>query len=189
MIASVVALAFWPSLFGPPAPPAVQKYRVAGWTAERRFNRFTGEVRCRLRRGSVTYEGGLMTLRLGRRVNTANAVFRVDGGQPRLAADVRFEAVSLGADIHHDRLPNPSRGEVHIPARLLAAAGAVAVRPRADAGDVRTFRIAGLEAAIAAAAARGCRDQAPDYGRTVVVTRPAELVLPPAGSAREDGRQ
>ncbi|HEY8616133.1 hypothetical protein [Phenylobacterium sp.] len=188
MIASIVTLALWPHFLTPGLEPEVRRQRVGGWTAERRLDRFTGEVSCRLHRGPVRYESGVVTFRLGRRVSTANALYRVDAGPPRLAADARFEAVSLGARLRYDGVRNPTRGEVHIPYRLVQGAKTAHVQSRPE-GAVTPFQLAGLDAAIASAADAGCRDYTPDFGRRIVVTRPAEVVLPPPGSVGEHATQ
>lgn len=173
MIAAAMALAIWPSFLSPPESRPVHHFKAGGgWRAERRVDRFTGKTTCTLERGRVTHRGGLVTFHLGRWADTTNAVLRLGDGPPMRAADLRFEASVLGANLRWKSMKNPTGGAVHVPARLLEGVDRVMIRP-GEKGNVRRYRVSGLSAAVAAAAERGCRDYDP-LDRHVVVIQPED---------------
>jgi hypothetical protein len=161
MLAAAAALALLSELFHHGGSPArrpdlkVQHYRVAGWRLEVRQDRFIGTATCTIQRSGVTYGHGLLTFRFGQRVDTANALFRVDDGPLRSAGSVAVKAAGLGARFDGPNLANPSNGEVHIPSDDLGPALSVSIKPNSRMTH-QTFNLTGLSSAIEAAKAKGC---------------------------------
>jgi hypothetical protein len=134
----------------------VAHYRTApDWALDVSKDRFTGMTHCAVRTRGLTYRDGVVTLHFGHGVNTANALFRVDGGPARSVGEVAVEAAGKGAVFLSRNTTNPSNGEVHIPTTQLAAHRSLAVRPNARA-SVRTIDLAGLAPSLKAAEAHGC---------------------------------
>lgn len=130
--------------------------RVAGWTLTVRKDSFSGRTLCRLSRGHAAYSRGALTLRLSARVNSAGAVYRVDGGPALRAEDDEMEIARLGFALHDDSLANPSGGLVRIPERRVLQARTVSIQA-VPGRQPAVFRISGLAEALAAGQAAGCR--------------------------------
>jgi hypothetical protein len=161
MVGAVAALALLSGLFHPGGSPAsrpdlqVQHYRVTGWRLEVRRDRFTDVAACTIQRSDITYDRGLLTFRFGHRIDTANALFRVDDGPVRTAGSVAVKAAGMGARFNGPNLANPSDGEVHIPADDVAQAARISIKPNSKMTH-RTFDLTGLSNAIETAKAKGC---------------------------------
>ena len=126
-----------------------------GWVLTVEQDRFTGERVCSGESRSVSFRNGVATFHLGRRVHTAQAQFRVDGGPARWAADVAVEVAGKGAAFWTNDLKNSTGGRVHLPLSVLSGAESVAIRPNRDV-KARSFPLKGLHETVAAAAAQGC---------------------------------
>jgi hypothetical protein len=137
----------------------VAHHRLGLWTLETRQDLFTGAQTCRLSTPMMTYERGAVVVRLGRSVDTAQAVYRVDAGYP---VETRSEVMNMahaGFAIDRDDLANPSGGQVRIPGRRLMAAHSVWIQSGPQ-GVVLNVRTEGLAKALEAARAAGCPDDA-----------------------------
>ncbi len=162
MIGSMVALALFGGLFHrtPPANAPVQKFQVQGWTAEVKTDRFTGAVSCRLNARRVTVSHGAARFDFGRWTNTSAADYRIDGAPARTGRAAMNDVAMLGVRTISSNSSNPSNGKVQIAVAELANASAVAIRP-APGARVRTFPVAGLQAALDAETQRGCDPNLP----------------------------
>lgn len=141
-----------------PAPEA------SSWQLRKVTDRFTGEVTCTLSRdqGSFTGRGATVspravTLRLPSTVETANAVYRVDGGPVIRWQDLYPALSSQRLPVDTGDLLHPSRGRLALPLASVSDATVIAVRTHRRARPV-TFVVAGFSDALAEAKASGCRD-------------------------------
>lgn len=164
MNGAVLALALLPSIFGPPfeaqsrhGHDATVVSKLSGWRLAERRDRFTGLAACRLSAHDMRYVHGVVTFSFAHRIDTANALFKVDDGPARTVGSVQPEAAGLGAALLSDDTWNPSDGRVLIPTSQLKGAQAVSIRPSAKA-RTRTFQLNGLEQALETARAQGCSD-------------------------------
>ena len=143
--------AFALALFGrTPAPSTrvpVQRYREGPWRLEVRRDAFARTTACRLTRPGASVEHARLIWRLGAKVDTSAAVWRIDDGEPR-----RQRLVDLPASVN---LANPSDGRIAAPLSLLPGAQALESRPTPDA-RLRRLDLEGLDAAVANAARLGC---------------------------------
>lgn len=130
-------------------------YGLQGWRIDVRKDRFSNETTCRLHRGSVSVEHGVVLFRLGSGANTAAAQFRIDDGPMQTAGSVAVESAGLGQAMTVRSLTNPSGGNVAIPLRLVEGAHEVSIRPDPKSRH-RTYRLNGLSAAAQAARDQGC---------------------------------
>ena len=126
-----------------------------GWTLVVAKDRFTGQIDCTIRARALTYRNGVLTFRFGHSVDTANALFRVEGGPARSVGEVAVEAAGQGASFLTANTRNPSNGEVRLPLSEVEGRRSVAIRPNLHA-PVRTFSLDGFGAALAAAAGKSC---------------------------------
>ena len=140
----------WPHAAGPRTVS-----HVAGWTLAARLDTFAGERSCTLSRGRVDYRRQALVFHLPARVDTAAALYRIDGAAPVAVRADEAELASLGFALHNDDLDNPSGGLVRIPAHRLAVAGEVQIEAAPGRRPV-TFKIGGLSEALDAARAAGC---------------------------------
>ncbi len=171
MIAAAVSLALltglWPHHHAakPEARPTFQRAKLEGWTYEIWTDGFTGTKTCKLygrdRKSGVrmTYVSGAVVFHLGHGLDPQTAVYRIDGGPPHASRDDEAPLAQ-----HRVVMPNPvlnqsDQGLVFVPDQAIAGAKEVAFRPGPKA-RLKTVSLAGLEAALAAAEARGCRPEA-----------------------------
>ena len=168
MLGALAALTLLPHLQNPlhpfngGGPPEIRTERsrlAGGWTLSQAKDPFKGVSTCRLEGRNVRYGSGVVTFSFGHAVDTANALFRVDGGPVVSAGEVAQEAAGLGAPFLNGNLSNPSDGRVRIPWSKLVGAQRVDIRANAKTYH-RTFMLAGLDAALAAARGKGCSDLA-----------------------------
>ena len=138
--------------------------RVQGWRIEMRRDRFLDTSSCRLRRGPMTLDRGVMVFHFPRAVDTAAADFRIDGGAAQSVGAVGVEVAGHGVALTGDNLRYPGDGRVAIPVRLLRSAQVVAIRPNAGRRH-RTFDLTGLNAALEASQRQGCAPS-PDAAAT-----------------------
>ncbi len=142
---------------GPPKRDYEQTILEGGWRLRLRRDAFTGATRCELNAGGARFAGGVVTFSFGPSVDTANALFRVDGGAVRSAGEVGPEAAGLGAALLSSNTRNPSNGRVIIPWSQLKAAERVDVRPNSRAAP-RGFGLVELRVAVEQARTYGCTD-------------------------------
>ena len=142
---------------GRPEPRAAEAQLAGGWRLQLRRDSFTDTTRCQLNGSGARFSGGVVTFSFGRRVDTANALFRVDGGAVRSAGEVGPEAAGLGAALLSSNTYNPSDGRVIIPWSQLKAAGRIDIRPNSRATP-RAFGVGALRDAVEQARAYGCTD-------------------------------
>jgi hypothetical protein len=129
--------------------------RIGDWTLTVQHDPFADQTGCRLASGRQSYERGALVIRLPRKIDTADAVYRIDKGPPMFVSWDRSTLASLGFALWQDDLENPSAGLVRIPVAKLATASTVQVEAR-PGNRVWTFSLKGFPAALAAAKQAGC---------------------------------
>jgi hypothetical protein len=137
------------------SPSDGQTRHVNGWTVRADSDRFTGQMICHLSRGRVGYEKQALVLHLPSHIDTSNAVYRIDGGQPDWVRDDEMELARLGFALHDDNLNNPSGGLVRIPERRVGSASAVSIETVTNRRPI-TVNIDGFAPALEAASKAGC---------------------------------
>jgi hypothetical protein len=154
-----LALAMMIPLAAHAAGTRPQSRRLGAWAMVVRNDPFSGYRACRLGSGPVDYRRQALVFHLSHRTDTSGAVYRIDDGPPIWARSDAATLAHLGFALHADDLANPSGGLVRIPAARLAGAKQVRIEAK---GRVHAFRIAGFEAALAAARSLGCTEEAFD---------------------------
>jgi hypothetical protein len=129
--------------------------KVSGWTLDVRSNSFTDDARCHLAKGRVSFARGVLVFRLSPSVDTSEAYYRVDDGEPRTAKAELMSVAHAGLAIYDDQLANPSGGVVRIPAERVGRGKLVAIQADATSAP-RRFDVTGLDAALGDAAKHGC---------------------------------
>jgi hypothetical protein len=136
-----------------PSPRQAKVYvePVGAWRLRVESDAFSGVTECSVRQGPLSLGPKTLTVHLGRRVDSAAAVVRLDHGAPRIYQryDYRF---SPDSDL---LLSNPSGGVVEIPLEDAEGKRELAVEAPFTR-DVRTFDLSGLDAAHQAATQAGC---------------------------------
>lgn len=157
MLTNTIALSLVGFLWhAPPKDVTFEKFRVApGWVLEVRRDRFLNASTCVVRSRRVSYASGLVTFQFDGKLNTAEAVYRIDQGPPRAAADVAVASAGLGARHFTGNLRNPSGGRVFLPMSQLEAASMLEVRPNPKKRS-RAFKLQGLQAGVAEARRQQC---------------------------------
>jgi hypothetical protein len=134
--------------------------KLDGWDLRTWSDGFAGRTVCRLSRGRVTYYHGALVVQLSRHVDTAEAVYRVDGGPPTATRADQQQYLNLRFEAPSSDLGNPSGGQVWIPQERVLDAVSLAVAPKPYAHPA-TFRIDSLRAILDKAQSMGC--QAGDF--------------------------
>lgn len=155
MSAAVMALGLLGAIFHSQSDTHIERYVSNGWRVVVKQDRFTGQKHCTASVDAMTYDRGVVTFHFPTQTDTANALFKVDSDPARPAGEVAVEAAGLGASFSGRNLQNPSNGEVHIPARYLASATTVGIKPNDKAGH-RDFKLRGVSAMLATMQAHGC---------------------------------
>jgi hypothetical protein len=125
------------------------------WQLERVIDTFAHAQTCRLVHAHVVVTTAAARLELGKSVDTADALYRIDGG-PLLAARLDIpRLVAAGVKVQDDSVPNPSGGAVIVPISRLKDASRVDVRPNAKS-PIYNFTLRGLASALQRANDRGC---------------------------------
>jgi hypothetical protein len=116
---------------------------------------FAGAVHCRLRGRRMSWKDGAIVFQFSRRINTFDALYRLDGAQP---VSWRINAMSLassGVRFNDENLSNPSDGRVAIPLQVLNGAKSISIRPAVGERPL-AFDLADLPSALRAAREAGC---------------------------------
>lgn len=175
MIAALAALALLPSLhlpsprvtfenpfraFKPGEASQVRTEKTplgGGWRLVRTADPFTGLASCTVDSDRVRFQSGVATFSFGAKVDTANALFRIDGGAVHNVGEVGPQVAGMGTVLISRNTFNPSDGRVRLPWSQLASAQRVDIRPN-DRRYHQSFDLTGLNAALAQARAQGCSD-------------------------------
>ncbi|HEX4182665.1 MAG TPA: hypothetical protein VHY34_05360 [Caulobacteraceae bacterium] len=128
---------------------------IGEWRLRTNTDAFSGQLTCRLSANHIEYGRGVLTFHLDRRVDTTNAVYRVDDGVPVTVRSEIMDMARRGFAVYQDDLANPSGGLVRIPEGRLLKARAVAIEA-APKGPIAVFKVAGFAAALDAASKAGC---------------------------------
>lgn len=156
MLATSTPVAAFP-FAGHPPRILYEKVRKGAWQLSIATNPFSGEIACllRARNNKAIYRAGAVGFRFRRSWNTANAVYRIDGGSPRFTRDDLPDLVMRGTPIDSGNMENSSGGIVWIPFEHLLAIDSIAIQPRRDR-KASTFRVPGLTELHQIALTKGC---------------------------------
>ena len=138
-------------------PRATVSPLPGGWRLERTDDAFTHAAACRLERRDVQVASGVVTFSFGRRVDTANALYRLDGGPVRTVGELGPEVAGHGISYLGRNTWNPSDGRVRVPWTTLAGARSIGIRADVKR-PAREWELDSLDAAVAAARLAGCDD-------------------------------
>ena len=169
MLGAIAALALLPPLPhlqnpfhafrpGPASQVATERSELpGGWRLSRTRDGFSGTTGCKLERRDVRLFSGVVTFSFGKSIDTANAVYRLDGGPVRAAGELGPEVAGHGVSYLSGNTWNPSDGRVRMPWTTLAGAKLVDIRANPRRRP-RAFPLDSLGAAVAAARQGGCGD-------------------------------
>lgn len=159
------ALSFLPTIWPLHAPQAVtREYTLPVWQFSMTKDRFAGTIRCQVYQGGkahpkVSYLHHALVFHFQKRINTFDAIYRLDGGSPKRWQDLYPKVIDAGVTLDGDSLANPTGGLVIMPLSEVASVHTVTIRPTPTAKP-HTFIIDGYSDAIDAARARGCQPDA-----------------------------
>ena len=151
---ALMALLLLPPVFGHGAEDHATR-RVGAWTVQARTDRFTHHATCQLRESKVRYARQALVFQLPGKLDTSDAVYRIDDGPVMSVRNDAMELARLGFALHNDDLSNPSGGLVTVPAHRLAGARTVRIEA-GNHGAVYRYRIDGIDQALEAGRALGC---------------------------------
>jgi hypothetical protein len=156
---ALICLLLLPSL-GRAAIVKHAHHHLGPWSLTLATDRFSGLRTCKLSRKGVDYERSALVFHLPRKIDTADAIYRIDNGAPFAAAKDLPELARQGFALENDDLANPSGGLVRIPTDRLGLARTVSIetRPRVR---LFSFRIDGFASALATAREAGCYREGP----------------------------
>ena len=137
------------------AQQATRTYELGGWFIQVEGDRFSGQIRCHLSAPRMVFSSGAVRFRFSPKLNTLQAWYKVDSSAAQRWQDAYPALVELGASGDGPSLTNPTGGVVALPMAVLNGAREVTIRPTLHA-QPRTFRLRGLEEALAAARRQGC---------------------------------
>ncbi len=158
------ALSFLPAIWPLHPPQSVtHDYALPVWRITQTRDKFAGQIRCKVYQGehahpAVSYADRGLVFHFSRRLNTLEAVYRLDGGAPHRWRDLYPKIIEAGASLDGGSLANPTGGLVIMPLSELAMVHTITIRPTPTATP-RTFTIDGYADAIEAARARGCQPE------------------------------
>ena len=142
-------------------PPVARHRAAAGdWRLDIARNLFSEQITCRLhdRKKRAFYQSGAVAFRFDDDWDVSQAVYRIDGGEPRRSREDLPELLRIGTPIERGGVENAAQGLVWVPFRRLAEANRIAIQARPDR-PARTFHFRGLRGLHETAVARDC---APD---------------------------
>ena len=145
-------------LISPPLQVAHHTTHIGDWRLAVETGKFSRDIRCRLRAKRMVYVPDAIGFRFGSGLDTTDAWFSVDGGEPSRWRDVLPELVRLGVAIDGPNLDAPTGGVVWIPAALVEDATTVRIQPRPDRKP-RVFRLHGFAGLREIARAKGCEPE------------------------------
>jgi hypothetical protein len=154
MILAIVLLTWW-AAHSPQTVTEVHGH-AKGWRYDLVNDRFAGGESCKLSRGGIDISRGFATFNLGKDVDTADALYRVDNGPVKPWRTLAPRLVAAGVKIQDDSVANPSRGQVILPLADIIAGREVDIRP-AGRKNPRRFKLVALAPAVDLAALRGCQ--------------------------------
>ena len=139
-------------------PPVARHQAAAGdWRLDIARNRFSEQITCRLRdrKKRAFYQAGAIAFRFDDDWDVSQAVYRIDGGEPRRSREDLPELLRIGAPIDRGGVENTRRGLVWVPLRRLAEANRIAIQARPDR-PAKTFHFRGLHGLYETAVSRDC---------------------------------
>jgi len=129
----------------------ITSYDVRHWRIEVVHDGFLGATTCHVTKQGMAVDRNALVLRLGSRVDTSHAYFRIDDGVPVAAYSATSPWSSASAN-----LGNPSDGAIEVPLSLLQGPNKkIAVRADRRA-PVRNFDISDIYEALAMAKKLSC---------------------------------
>ena len=160
IVASLLALGLLSHPLLEPGQIVVKVHRVSGWTVQVSRDRFTARTGCTLRKGQVELQKDVLIFHSPSLVDTADAMFRVDGGPARSVHEATYDDERRGYFRNGGPLENPTGGEVALPAFYVTDAKWVYVRANPERAP-DAFDIRGLSDAVALARKEQCPDLEP----------------------------
>lgn len=136
-------------------------YRSSPWVLKARRDSFTGITRCDVRSANhrVVYQPAVVGFSVGKRPNTSNAWYRVDGNAAVRWQDRTATLIASDVIIEGPGLDNPTGGWVWVPLTEVLAAKTVVIRAD-DRGHIYQFSLAPLGPVLASAQRAGCTSDA-----------------------------
>lgn len=132
--------------------PEVHHHKVRPWLLTVSRDRFTGAVTCTAKAPGARLDGDRLTFDVGRHVEVAEAVYRLDGG-PALKLSALMSDGDYRESFHFD----PDRDGQRVYFKASDLAGARRLYVRADGkGEVASFDVAALAKLIEVEKASGC---------------------------------
>ena len=129
--------------------------RFGGWILKVARDPFTGARTCTLRAHRMAFDKGAVGFGFSPRLDTFEAVYRVDSGPPHAWRANVMTLAAHGVVFQTDDLPNPSGGLVILPISALRDAREVWIRPSPRSRPT-AFRLQHLASALEVAQRRGC---------------------------------
>jgi hypothetical protein len=158
LVAVVAAFPAHADVLGPHHPRITyETTRLGDWRLDIARDPFSGGIACRLRSGDhkAFYRADAVGFRFAAKWNVAQAVYRLDGGEPRTQRDDLPELIASGTPLDRGGMDNASGGVVWVPFETLRQANMIAIAPRPDRRAV-TLHFRGLIALHDIAVERGC---------------------------------
>ncbi len=128
------------------------------WTLEVRQDPFTGGASCRLHARSMNFYRTAVIFRLPPKANSYQAYYRIDDGPATAWRSQALAIAAAGIPLGDEQRLNPSNGRLPLPYEAVKSARMVRIQVAANAQPVR-FNLDGLDGAVTAALAAGCRDR------------------------------
>ena len=136
---------------------ASQKYALGEWRVEIRRDSFTSRVTCRLhtRNYRMVYVPGAVGFRVGHKLDTTAAWYRVDGGEAVRWQDRYPQLIETGVPLSGPSLANPTGGVVWVPVGEVSKADIIDVQPD-DRHRAKRFHMGAFALMLTAAKDNGC---------------------------------
>jgi len=134
-----------------------ERLTLGDWRLDIARDRFSGGIACRLaaRDHFAVYRAQAVAFRFGSRRDVGNAVYRVDGGPPRVSRDDVPRLIAAGVPLDRGSMDFPQAGLVWVPLSVLRQGNSVAIEP-GPGQHARQFHFRGLIALHDMAVERGC---------------------------------
>jgi hypothetical protein len=157
--------------FGAPGQTEERRFDVQGWRVTVSQDRFTGGVACRATRSDMSLSPSVIVFKLGRHVDTSNAVYRLDLGTAYSVVDQPVD-LEVRHEIEVDApLENPSAGVVALPLSQLAGVRRVDIRANLKSAP-RAFDVSGVPAVLQFERTEACLAGS-DQDRPTLTSAPA----------------
>jgi hypothetical protein len=134
---------------------SIVRQHAGQWRLTFEIDSFSGRTACSLNARHLSFERGALLVHLPRRVDTMNAVYRLDGGPPIIAASDEPRLARMGFSLRLDNLNNPSGGLVRIPLDRIGGASRLEVKALPQ-HRIWSYPLTDLRSAVALFQSAGC---------------------------------